>query len=115
MNAVVTEEEKVIPRPKRGNTLQHTYFLEGNFREATSQEMFFHLRNVLKHLRFKIDTLETGGFKIRTSEVIYKKTLDLMNYETFFFEANEDKENPNELVFYICIICIRVYSTMKRQ
>ena len=59
----------------------HVVFLDGNFGEHGHLEVFNHLKDVLKNHTFKIESLETRGFKIKSVEVIDRETIGLSSLD----------------------------------
>ena len=82
-------EEKREPR----TAYPHEVFLDGNFGENGYLEVFNHLKDVLKNYTFKIEFLETRGFKINSVEVIDRETMGLSSLDIDLIRR-PDPENP---------------------
>ena len=84
-------EEKSEPR----TVYPYVAFLDGNFGEHGHLEVFNHLKDVLKNQRYKIESLETRGFKIKSFQPIDRETIGLGNLEIDLIKG-PDFEHPDD-------------------
>ena len=73
----------------------HVVFLDGNFGEHGHLEVFNQLKDVLKNHTFKIESLETRGFKIKSVEVIDQETIGLSSLDIELIRV-PDPEHPGD-------------------
>ena len=85
------EEEKRVPHI----SYPHEVFLDGNFGKHGHLEVFNHLKDVLKQHRFKIESLETRGFKIKSTEPVDRETIGLGNLNIDLIRG-PDPEHPED-------------------
>ena len=90
------EEKKQNPQP---SSYVHTYFLEGDSKATTPQDMFRKLEDVLNGNNHKIEHLTTGGYMIKTTTPINRDDIGLAHMDLVLIEGSTNREATELTVF----------------
>ena len=90
------KEKNQNPQP---SPYVHTYFLEGDSKDTTPQDMFRHLEDVLKGNNHKIEHLPTGGYMIKTTTPINRDDIGLAHMDLVLIEGTTKREATEFTVF----------------